>query len=453
MKISIFGCGYVGLVTGACLSEAGNHVICIDSDKNKVDLLQNGKIDIHEPDLASCIIRSLRSGTIEFNSDTKYGVNQSDIIIIAVNTPSLKDGSANLDNVIDVAKDIGKYIDREKLILNKSTAPVGTTEKIRSVINKMIKNREISINFQVASNPEFLSQGTAMANFKKPDRIIVGTIDNKVKTKIRELYNPFNRKTDKIIFMSERSAELSKYAANSMLATKISFMNEMANIADILGVDIEEVRSGICSDPRIGYSFMYPGIGFGGSCFPKDLRAIRSISEQNKYEASLIDCVYEVNERQKLVLNSKIQKFFKEKIRERAFAIWGLSFKPYTDDMREAPSREIIKNLLLHGSKIKAYDPQAHKTASAIFDEESNFSINSCKYETLRGADCLIICTEWPSFRSPDLEKVRTLLKYPIIFDGRNIFSPDIMKEHGIQYFGIGRNNNLFKDINQIEKL
>ena len=451
MKVSVFGCGYVGLVTGACLSEAGNRVICIDSDKKKIDCLQSGKLDIHEPGLASCISKSLHTGSIEFSCDTEYGIDQSDIIVIAVNTPSSKDGSASLNNVLDVASNIGKYIDREKLIINKSTAPVGTSEKIGSVINSMIKNRGVSINFNVASNPEFLSQGTAMMNFKKPDRIIVGTLNDKVKTIIRELLSPFNRKKDKIIFMSERSAELTKYAANSMLASKISFMNEIANIADILEVDIEEVRSGICSDTRIGYNFMYPGIGFGGSCFPKDLRAIRSISNENNYEPNLINSVYEVNEKQKLVLTNKIRRFFKDKINERVFAIWGLSFKPNTDDMREAPSKEIIRTLLSSGSIVRAYDPQGYKSASTLYKDEPNFSINSCKYETLKDADCLIICTEWPLFRSPDFNRIFEMLKYPVIFDGRNIYNPDIIGEKGIQYFGIGRRNYLYKDVEEIE--
>ncbi len=439
MNISIIGTGYVGLVTGACLAEVGNHVVCIDTNNEKIENLKAGKIPIYEPGLEGMIIENVKSGRLTFDTELSYAVKHGEVLFIAVGTPSDEDGSADLNHVINVARGIGNLIDNYKIIVNKSTVPVGTSKTVSDVISEEIANRDIDISFDVVSNPEFLKEGSAIEDFMKPDRIIVGSRSQKAVSIMRQLYAPFDRNHDGFMVMDEPSAELTKYAANIMLATKISLMNELANIAELVGADIERVRIGIGADPRIGYSFIYPGCGFGGSCFPKDVRALQHIAKQLGMEAPLLTAVNSVNEHQKELLATKLLNAFSGTLQSRKIAVWGLAFKPKTDDMREAPSKVLIEKINLHGGKVRAFDPQANAEARKIYFDHADVDILDDQYAVLEDADALVICTEWQSFRSPDFEKIKNQLKDPLIIDGRNLYDPDLMKSYGIQYLSIGR--------------
>lgn len=433
MRLTIVGTGYVGLVAGACFSESGNHVICMDKDERKIKQLAMGDIPIYEPGLDLLVKRNQSNGRLSFSTNIKEAVQKSDVIFIAVGTPPDEDGSADLSHVIDVAKSIGQHMNQYKIVVNKSTVPVGTAFIVREIIEK-----ETSIPFDVVSNPEFLKEGAAIDDFMYPDRIIIGTQNPKVAETMRELYSPFVRTGNPVIIMDELSAEITKYAANAILATKISFMNEIANLCDAIGADVEMVRKGIGSDKRIGYSFIFPGVGYGGSCFPKDVKAI--IRTARKYDTQLrvLEAVEDVNERQKLVLVPKILDHFKNDVKGKTFAIWGLSFKPKTDDMREAPSIQIIKELHKLGANINAHDPVAFPEARRL-SLDQYATLYDDYYETINGADALILVTEWLNYREPDFEQMKALMKSPVIFDGRNIFHPNKLKDLGFTYYGIGR--------------
>lgn len=433
MKLTIIGTGYVGIVAGACFSESGNHVICMDKDERKIKQLSTGDIPIYEPGLDLLVKRNQSNGRLSFTTDIKEAIQKSDVIFIAVGTPPDEDGSADLSHVIDVARSIGQHMNQYKIVVNKSTVPVGTAFIVREIIEK-----ETDIRFDVVSNPEFLKEGAAIDDFMYPDRIIIGTQNSKVAETMRELYSPFVRTGNPVIIMDELSAEITKYAANSILATKISFMNEMANLCDAIGADVEMVRKGIGSDKRIGYSFIFPGVGYGGSCFPKDVKAI--IRTARKYDTSLrvLEAVEDVNERQKLVLVPKILDHFNNDVKGKTFAIWGLSFKPKTDDMREAPSIQIIKELRKLGANINAHDPVSFPEARRLkLDEHA--TLYDDYYDAIKDADGLILVTEWLNYREPDFEQMKALMKSPVIFDGRNIFHPSKLKDLGFTYYGIGR--------------
>jgi len=439
MKITIFGSGYVGLVTGACFAEVGNDVLCVDVDPRKVEMLRRGQIPIHEPGLDEVVRRNGASGRLQFTTDLAAGVAHGLFQFIAVGTPPDEDGSADLQHVRAVARVIGQHLDDYRVVVNKSTVPVGTADVVRETIAEVLAERGRDIPFSVVSNPEFLKEGAAVQDFMRPDRIIVGNDDQRATLLLRNLYAPFNRNRDRLIEMDVRSAELTKYAANAMLATKISFMNEMANLAERLGADIEKVRVGIGADPRIGYHFIYPGAGYGGSCFPKDVKALEYTARSVNYEAALLQAVEAVNERQKQVLFAKIAHHFKGDLRGRTFALWGLAFKPGTDDMREAPSRILLEALWNAGCAVRAYDPAAMDEARRIYGERSDFRLGAKPMEALAGADALVIVTEWSLFRSPDFDAIRQALKQPVIFDGRNLYDPDFMREQGFVYHAIGR--------------
>ncbi|MDS4039848.1 MAG: UDP-glucose/GDP-mannose dehydrogenase family protein [Candidatus Competibacter sp.] len=439
MKITIFGSGYVGLVTGACFAEVGNDVLCVDVDPRKVEMLRRGQIPIHEPGLDAVVRRNGASGRLQFTTDLAAGVAHGLFQFIAVGTPPDEDGSADLQHVRAVARVIGQHLDDYRVVVNKSTVPVGTADVVRETIAEVLAERGRDIPFSVVSNPEFLKEGAAVQDFMRPDRIIVGNDDQRATLLLRNLYAPFNRNRDRLIEMDVRSAELTKYAANAMLATKISFMNEMANLAERLGADIEKVRVGIGADPRIGYHFIYPGAGYGGSCFPKDVKALEYTARSVNYEAALLQAVEAVNERQKQVLFAKIEHHFKGDLRGRTFALWGLAFKPGTDDMREAPSRILLEALWNAGCAVRAYDPAAMDEARRIYGERSDFRLGAKPMEVLAGADALVIVTEWSLFRSPDFDAIRQALKQPVIFDGRNLYDPDFMREQGFVYHAIGR--------------
>ncbi len=439
MKISIVGTGYVGLVTGACLSEVGNDVLCIDVDETKIGQLKSGVIPIYEPGLESVVKTNIAKGNLSFSSDIQTGVKHGDIIFIAVGTPPDEDGSADLKHVLDVAKNIGEYIDGYKVVVNKSTVPVGSADKVRKSISEAMNESGVSGDFDVISNPEFLKEGSAVDDFMKPDRIIIGSDNEKATELMRKLYSPFARNHEKIISMDIRSAELTKYAANAILATKISFMNEMANLAERLGANIENVRKGIGSDPRIGYHFIYAGCGYGGSCFPKDVKALISIASEVNYDASVLEAVEEVNENQKHKLVTEVQNYFGSKLEGKTFALWGLSFKPNTDDIREAPSRVFIDELIDLGANIQAYDPVAMENIKDIYKECNKLSLHESASDALKNADALVIVTEWNAFRSPDYSEIKSKLKSPVIFDGRNLYDIDEMNELGFEYFSIGR--------------
>ncbi len=439
MKITIFGSGYVGLVTGACFAEVGNDVLCVDVDPLKVAMLQHGEIPIHEPGLDEVVRRNDADGRLNFTIDVAKGVAHGQFQFIAVGTPPDEDGSADLQHVRAVARSIGQYLEDYRVVVNKSTVPVGTADAVRETIAGVLAERGKNIPFSVASNPEFLKEGAAVADFMRPDRIIVGCDDHRATMLLRNLYAPFNRNRDRLIEMDVRSAELTKYAANAMLATKISFMNEIANLAERLGADVEKVRVGIGADPRIGYHFIYPGAGYGGSCFPKDVKALEYTARSVNYEAALLQAVEAVNERQKTVLFTKIQRHFNHDLRGRAFALWGLAFKPGTDDMREAPSRVLLEALWREGCTVRAYDPAAMNEAWRIYGERSDLQLCDHPLDTLEGADALIIVTEWSLFRSPDFDAIRQALKQPVIFDGRNLYDPDDLQEQGFIYYAIGR--------------
>lgn len=441
MKLTIFGSGYVGLVTGACMAEMGNHVVCYDIDQDKIERLNNGDVPIYEPGLESYIERNRESGRLKFTTDVKLAVDHGLFQFIAVGTPPDEDGSADLKHVLAVASAIGKNMDDYRIVVDKSTVPVGTADKVRVAIDKELKKRRVSLEFDVVSNPEFLKEGAAIGDFMKPDRIVVGSDNPRTTELLRTLYEPFNRSHDRLISMDIRSAELTKYAANAMLATKISFMNELANIAEELDADIEHVRIGIGSDPRIGYHFIYPGTGYGGSCFPKDVRALAKSAEASGYNAELLNAVENVNERQKMRLISKIQDYYGGELTGKTFALWGLSFKPSTDDMREAPSRVIIDALVEAGASVRAYDPEAMEEAARIYPDSQGLSLCRSAQDAVANSDALIIVTEWQEFRSPDFDELKSGLADRVIFDGRNLYDPDLLKSFEIEYIGIGRNN------------
>ena len=439
MKISIFGSGYVGLVTGICFAEQGNEVICVDIDKDKIKSLQSGVIPIYEPGLEGLLSNNLKNDRIHFSGSIQEGVDFSDLIFIAVGTPSDEDGSADLQYVLSVAKSIGQYMSSDKLIVNKSTVPVGTADRVASTIRSELSMRNSTLNFQVASNPEFLKEGAAVEDFMKPDRIVIGTEDANSIEVFKTLYAPFNRNHDKMVFMDARSAELTKYAANVMLAARISLMNELANMADQLGADIEAVRKGIGSDPRIGPNFLYAGTGYGGSCFPKDVKALIHIANNIGVKASIVESVEEVNAKQKTVLFDKLNKHFKGRLSGKIISLWGLAFKPNSDDMREAPSRTLIDKLIASGAIVHAYDPQAADEARRLYPEEHALKIFASASEALEGSSALIVVTEWNEFRSPDFEEIKKKLKEALILDGRNLYDPLFLKNLGFTYYGIGR--------------
>jgi UDPglucose 6-dehydrogenase len=443
MRVTIFGSGYVGLVTGACLADAGNHVICVDVDAAKIERLNRGEVPIHEPGLEALIKRNGEAGRIEFTADAKRAVEHGLFQLIAVGTPPGQDGSADLRYVLAVARTIATHMNRYCIVITKSTVPVGTADKVRAELERTLTARGAAVEFDVVSNPEFLKEGAAIADFMKPDRVVVGTDNPRTTELMRALYEPFTRNHDRLIVMDVRSSELTKYAANAMLATKISFMNELAAIAERVGADIEKVRIGIGSDPRIGYSFIYPGTGYGGSCFPKDVKALIRSAHEAGHEPEILDAVESVNARQKEVLFRKLQRHFSNALQGRAVAVWGLSFKPNTDDMREAPSRTLIDLLLAAGARVQAYDPVAASEAQRIYAGKAGFTLAKNAYEAARGADALAIVTEWQEFRSPDFERLKEILKTPVIFDGRNLYDPAMVSRFGLAYHAIGRGKPL----------
>lgn len=432
MKISVIGSGYVGLVAGTCFAESGNDVICVDNDINKIRILRKGKTPIYEPGLEELLKKNIKEKRLQFTNDLEYAVKITELIFLALPTPQSEDGSADLKHVLSAAEKIGKYINGYKIIVNKSTVPVGTAFKVRDIIKKRTKHE-----FDVVSNPEFLKEGAAINDFLKPDRIVIGTISERARRIMGDLYAPFVRTGKPILFMDELSAELTKYAANALLATKVTFMNEIANICERVGADVKYVRLGVGSDERIGPQFLFPGVGFGGSCFPKDIAALVKTSSDYGYDFKILKAVQYVNSEQKKLLVKKILRYFNNKIKGKIIAIWGLSFKPNTDDMREAPSITIINELLKNGAKIHAHDPVAIKEAKKIFGKKIKYFKNN--YDALKGAHALAIVTEWGEFRRPDFERIKKLMKNCVIFDGRNIYEPDMMKETGITYYPIGR--------------
>jgi UDPglucose 6-dehydrogenase len=443
MRVTIFGTGYVGLVTGACLAEVGNDVVCVDVDAAKIARLEAGEIPIFEPGLAELVADNRATGRLQFTTDPVTSIAHAQMLFIAVGTPPDEDGSADLSHVLTVAKTIGTHLDRYSIIVNKSTVPVGTAAKVREVVAQQLAERGVDVAFDVVSNPEFLKEGDAVKDCMRPDRIVVGASSARAIEQLKMLYAPFNRNHERLVLMDVRSAELTKYAANAMLATKISFMNEMANIAERVGADIELVRHGIGSDPRIGYSFIYPGAGYGGSCFPKDVRALEYTARQHGYEARLLGAVEAVNDEQKGKLFELIARHFGSGLRGRTIAVWGLAFKPNTDDMREASSRRLLEQLWQAGAKVRAYDPEARTEAQRLFGERADLVLCSDAHAALEGADALAIVTEWKAFWSADLARLRSALRTPVIFDGRNIYEPAAVEAAGIAYYGIGRGRSV----------
>ena len=439
MRLTIFGSGYVGLVTGACMAETGNHVVCVDVDEDKIARLNDGEIPIYEPGLEAYVERNVEAGRLEFTTDIRKGVDHGLFQVIAVGTPPDEDGSADLKHVLAVARSIGEHMGEYRIVVDKSTVPVGTADRVKAEIQKALDERSVAVEFDVVSNPEFLKEGAAIGDFMKPDRIIIGTDNPRTTELLRALYEPFNRNHDRVIDMDIRSAELTKYAANAMLATKISFMNEVANIAERMGADIEKVRIGIGSDPRIGYHFIYPGAGYGGSCFPKDVQALGRSARATGYVAQLLDAVEAVNARQKNRLFEKIRAHYDGDLAGKTIALWGLAFKPRTDDMREAPSRVLMEALWEAGATVRAYDPEAMDEARRIYPEEDRLTLCDSAYETLEGADALAIVTEWQEFRSPDFQQLKESLTDSTVFDGRNLYDPLVVEALGLQYYAIGR--------------
>jgi UDPglucose 6-dehydrogenase len=439
MRVTIFGSGYVGLVTGACLADAGNHVVCVDVDQGKIDRLNRGEVPIHEPGLDTLIQRNRKAGRIEFTTDAEKGIGHGLFQLIAVGTPPDEDGSADLKYVMAVARTIGQHLNRYAIVMTKSTVPVGTADKVRAEVAGALAGRGVEIEFDVVSNPEFLKEGAAIQDFMKPDRVVVGTDNPRTMELLRALYEPFTRNHDRFVVMDVRSAELTKYAANAMLATKISFMNEMANIAERLGADIEKVRVGIGSDPRIGYSFIYPGAGYGGSCFPKDVQALVRSANGVHYQAKILEAVEAQNRVQKSYLVNKMRRHCKGSLKGSVVALWGLAFKPNTDDMREAPSLTLIDELLAEGATVQAYDPVAMTEARRVLGDRPGLKLVADAHAALEGADMLAIVTEWQEFRSPDFEHIKAKLKQPAIFDGRNLYSPELMQRLGFSYYAVGR--------------
>ena len=444
MKITIFGTGYVGLVTGACLADVGHHVLCMDVDQGKIDKLKNGQIPIYEPGLETIVKHTVEAGRLAFTTDTEEAVRHGALQFIAVGTPPDEDGSADLQYVTAVARAIGEQMTDYKVVVDKSTVPVGTGDRVRAAVRAELDRRGLELDFDVVSNPEFLKEGAAINDFMKPDRIIVGTDSDRAAELLREVYYPFNRNHDRMIFMDVRSAELTKYAANSMLATKISFMNEIANLAERLGADIEAVRRGIGSDPRIGYHFIYPGCGYGGSCFPKDVQALARTASACGYEAQLLNAVESVNYAQKHVLFDKISHYFGGELSGKVVALWGLAFKPNTDDMREASSRTLMEDLWKAGATVQAFDPEAMEETQRLYPDQAGLTLCGTKEQALKGADVLAICTEWKEFRSPDFQSIAAALQEPVVFDGRNLYEPEMLERYGLIYYAIGRGPNQF---------
>ena len=439
MKVTIFGIGYVGLVQGAVLADAGHEVMCVDIDRKKIEDLKNGIIPIYEPGLTPIVEQNYKEGRLQFTTDAADGVNHGQIQFIAVGTPPDEDGSADLRYVLSVAETIASRMTSTKIIVDKSTVPVGTADKVKARVNEILENRNESIEFHVVSNPEFLKEGAAVSDCTKPDRIVIGTDSDYVEEVMRELYAPFNRNHDRVLLMDVRSAELTKYAANCMLATKISFMNEMSNIAEKVGANIESVRHGIGSDSRIGYSFIYPGCGYGGSCFPKDVQALIQTTDSIGYEAQILKSVEAVNYRQKEMLFGKVYKHFNGELENKTIALWGLSFKPNTDDMREAPSRVLMESLWQKGANVQAYDPEAMNECQRIYGQQDNLTLMGTAEAALKNADALVTVTEWQQFRAPDFELIKKTLSTPVIFDGRNMYNPARLAKQGFTYYSIGR--------------
>lgn len=439
MKITVIGTGYVGLVSGTCLAEVGNDVLCLDVDPAKIKILNEGGIPIHEPGLLEMVQRNREAGRLKFTTDVQQAAEFGDVQFIAVGTPPDEDGSADLQYVVAAARNIGKYMTTYKVVVDKSTVPVGTADKVSAAIAEELALRNADVKFSVVSNPEFLKEGAAIEDFMRPDRIVIGVADEQSREVMRTLYAPFQRNHERLVVMDVRSAELTKYAANAMLATRISFMNELANLAEILGADIEHVRKGIGSDPRIGYDFLYPGCGYGGSCFPKDVKALIKTGKINHYDLKVLNAVEAANDIQKHVLTQKIKDHFGANLAGKHFALWGLAFKPNTDDMREAASRVLIRDLLNAGATVTAYDPVAMDEAGRIFKNTQGLSFAATQNQALDGADALVIVTEWKEFRSPDFGEIKQKVKEKIIFDGRNMYDPKVVKSAGIAYRSIGR--------------
>jgi UDPglucose 6-dehydrogenase len=439
MRISIVGSGYVGLVSGAGLSDVGHHVVCMDIDEGRIAALKHGKVPIFEPGLKKMIRRNSGQGRLEFTASMSEAVAHAEVLFIAVGTPPDEDGSADLSHVLDVASEVGKHLERPLLVVVKSTVPVGTCEKVRGAIAAAAAQRRVDVPFSVASNPEFLKEGDAIADFMKPDRIVIGVENEKSEALLRELYAPFNRNHEKLLCMDVRSSELTKYAANAMLATKISLMNELSNVAARVGADIEQVRNGIGSDPRIGFSFIYPGAGYGGSCFPKDVRALEYTARAHGYQAELLKAVETVNNQQKNVPFNLLSDHFEGELEGLNVAVWGLSFKPNTDDMREAPSLVLIDSILSAGARVQAHDPEAAGEANRIFSNGEAFETFTDPYQAAAGADALVLMTEWKLYWAPDFDRLGRELKQAVIVDGRNIWSPDVVRRRGIIYYSIGR--------------
>ncbi|RRV44842.1 UDP-glucose/GDP-mannose dehydrogenase family protein [Pseudomonas sp. p106] len=439
MKVTVFGTGYVGLVQGAVLADVGHEVVCLDIDKAKVEMLSQGRIPIYEPGLETIVKTNLESGNIQFTTDYKTAISHGDVLFIAVGTPPDENGSADLKYVLDVATSIAQQIESYKVVINKSTVPVGTADKVKARIDEVLAQRSKSVPYDVVSNPEFLKEGSAVNDCLRPDRIIVGTDSERAEHIMRELYAPFNRNHEKIIVMDARSAELTKYAANCILATKISFINEIASLADKLGADVEKVRNGIGSDPRIGYEFIYPGVGYGGSCFPKDVQALIKTADDIGFDAMVLKAVEARNQIQKTVIFDKISDYFSGDLKGRVFALWGLSFKPNTDDMREAPSRVLMEALWEAGAIVQAYDPAAMDETRRIYPDADSLKLCTTKELALEGAEALVVITEWKSFRAPNFDLIKASLRNPLIFDGRNIYDPASVVREGFEYFSIGR--------------
>jgi UDPglucose 6-dehydrogenase len=439
MKVTIYGSGYVGLVTGACLAQVGNDVLCVDIDAEKIARLERGESPIYEPGLTDMLRANQSAGRLKFTLDPAEGTSHGLFQFIAVGTPPDEDGSADLQHVLAVARSIGEHLSDYRVIINKSTVPVGTADRVRAQVQGVLDQRAVNVEFDVVSNPEFLKEGAAIDDFMRPDRIVIGTDNPRTTELLRALYTPFNRNHERILAMDIRSAELTKYAANSLLATKISFMNELSNIAERLGADIEQVRIGIGSDPRIGYQFIYPGAGYGGSCFPKDVRALEQTALENDYKPELLHAVEAVNFRQKRKLFDKISAHYDGNIKGKTFALWGLAFKPNTDDMREASSRVLMEALWQAGAKVRAFDPEAAEETSRIYGQRDDLALCDSAEEALLDADALVVITEWNQFRSPDFDLIRKSLQQPLIFDGRNLYDPRSLMKQGFTYYSIGR--------------
>lgn len=445
MKVTVFGIGYVGLVQAAVLASVGHDVMCVDVDDKKVENLKKGIIPIYEPGLTNLVEETYRNGVLKFTTDAEEGVNHGQLQFIAVGTPPDEDGSADLKYVLAVASTIAKYMQSPKIIIDKSTVPVGTADKVSAKVAEVLASRAVEIDYDVVSNPEFLKEGAAVGDCMKPDRIVIGTENEESREAMKLLYAPFNRNHDRIIYMDVRSAELTKYAANCMLATKISFMNEISNLAELLGADIEAVRHGIGSDSRIGYQFIYPGCGYGGSCFPKDVQALVKTAQGIDYQPALLEAVESVNYRQKKKLFTNLNNHFNGDLKGKTIAVWGLSFKPQTDDMREASARVLMEALWEAGATVQAYDPEAMEECQRIYGSNANLSLMGTKESALKGADALVVCTEWSQFRAPDFELIEQSLSSKVIVDGRNLYDPALMSKLGFSYYGIGRGDSVKK--------